>query len=79
MMISEEQKAKLENDFYESVKGCTITRCYYDPGTNMPVLILSNGNGIFIQCDDEGNGAGVPVAVIGAGDDQTEVGMWQIR
>ena len=78
MFVSETRKKEIADEFYNAVRGCIITGAYYDADSGMPVLTLSNGNGIFIQADDEGNGGGVPVAVIGKGDEQTEVGMWQV-
>jgi hypothetical protein len=62
-------------EFLRGVQGKKIVNVYYDKDMeNMPVMMLDDGSAIFIQQDDEGNGAGVPVHVSG----DKEVGMWQI-
>ena len=76
-----EIEKRLSNAFCEGVAGKRITHAYYDRSTGMPVIVLDNETAIFIQSDDEGNGAGVPVHVSGdasipGGLKQT--GMWEI-
>ena len=66
-------------EFLRGVQGKKIVNVYYDKNMeNMPVMMLDDGSAIFIQRDDEGNGAGVPVHVSEESGNQKEVGMWQI-
>jgi len=71
-------RVTLANNFLAQVKGKTIVNVYYDDGSNMPVIMLSDGSAIFIQRDDEGNGPGTPVHVSGESGNQKEVGMWEL-
>ncbi len=57
---TDDQKKKLANEFGKKVKGKKIAFCGYD-SENFPYLALDDGSVIFIQRDDEGNGAGVAV------------------
>jgi len=66
----------IKSEFVKRVQGRVITNAYYDDATLMPVLVLDDGTGIFIQSDDEGNDAGVPIHVA---QDATEKGLYQIR
>lgn len=76
--MSEDPKTRLPKEFAKGVVGKKIVNVYYDDESGMPVIMLENDSAIFIQSDDEGNGAGVPIHVSGKGDEQKEVGMWQI-
>lgn len=69
---------RLSNAFSEGVAGRRIVHAYYDQSTGMPVIMLDDKTAIFIQSDDEGNGAGVPVHVSGDSGNQKETGMWGI-
>lgn len=73
-----EIEKRLSNAFCEGVAGRRITHAYYDESTGMPVIMLDDKTAIFIQRDDEGNGAGVPVHVSGDSGNQKETGMWEI-
>lgn len=57
---TDDQKKKLANAFSKKVKGKKISFVGYDR-ENFPYLALDDGSVIFIQRDDEGNGAGVAV------------------
>ena len=57
---TDDQKKKLANAFGRKVKGKKISFVGYD-SENFPYLALDDGSVIFIQRDDEGNGAGVAV------------------
>jgi hypothetical protein len=76
--MSNETEMKLSKDFAKAVAGKRITHAYYDESTGMPVIMLDDKTAIFIQSDDEGNGAGVPVHVSGDSGSQKETGMWGI-
>ena len=76
--MSNETEIKLGKDFTRAVAGKRIVHAYYDRSTGMPVITLDNETAIFIQSDDEGNGAGVPVHVSGDSGNQKETGMWEI-
>lgn len=79
MPTKENPITRLPKQFLRGVKGKKIVNVYYDENMeNMPVIMLDDGSAIFIQRDDEGNGAGVPVHVSGESGNQKEVGMWQI-
>ncbi len=69
---------RLSNAFCEGVANRRITHAYYDESTGMPVIMLDDKTAIFVQSDDEGNGAGVPVHVSGDSGNQKETGMWGI-
>lgn len=69
---------RLSNAFCEGVAGRRITHAYYDASSAMPVIMLDDNTAIFIQSDDEANGAGVPVHVSGDSGKQKETGMWEI-
>lgn len=73
-----EIEKRLSNAFCELVAGRRITHAYYDEASAMPVIMLDDKTAIFIQSDDEGNGAGVPVHVSGDSGSQKETGMWGI-
>ncbi|MCP4776671.1 MAG: hypothetical protein GY880_20810 [Planctomycetaceae bacterium] len=74
-----ETEKRLSNAFCAGVAGRRITHAYYDAASAMPVILLDDGTGIYIQSDDEGNGAGVPVHVSGDSGNQKETGMWGIQ
>lgn len=76
--MSNETEMKLSKDFAKAVAGKRITHAYYDEASAMPVIMLDDKTAIFIQSDDEGNGAGVPVHVSGDSGKQKETGMWEI-
>ena len=60
MITTDEQKKKIARAFEKKVKGKRIAFVGYD-SENFPYLALDDGSAIFIQRDDEGNGAGVAV------------------
>lgn len=76
---SEAPETRLPKKFLAAVRGQKIVNAFYDGETGMPVLMLDDGAGIFVQQDDEGNGPGVPVHVAGEAGQQVETGMWQIN
>ena len=57
---TDDQKKKIARAFEKKVKGKKIAFVGYD-SENFPYLALDDGSVIFIQQDDEGNGAGVAV------------------
>jgi hypothetical protein len=62
----------------KQLQGLTIKKVVYDDN-QYPVIKLSDGSGIWIQCDDESNGPGVAVHVTQDEEgNQTELGTWQI-
>tara|TARA_R100001244_G_scaffold96261_1_gene72085 strand:- start:847 stop:1083 length:237 start_codon:yes stop_codon:yes gene_type:complete len=63
----------------KQLKGLKIVEVSYD-GDNFPIISLSDGSGIWVQCDDECNGPGVAVHITTDKDGkQTELGTWQMR
>jgi hypothetical protein len=63
----------------KQLKGLKIVEVSYD-GENFPIINLSDGSGIWIQCDDECNGPGVAVHVtVDKEGKQSELGTWQMR
>ena len=73
-MTIEEQKKKLARAFERKVKGKEISFVGYD-SENFPYLALDDGSVIFIQRDDEGNGAGVAVHQITKPDNASNTGQ----
>ena len=57
---TDDTKNKIARAFEKKVKGKKIAFVGYD-SENFPYLALDDGSVIFIQRDDEGNGAGVAV------------------
>lgn len=66
---------RLEGDFSALVVGRKIMRAGYANGIT-PFILLDDGTHILIQSDDEGNGAGVPVAESMNGD--KSAGLWNL-
>ena len=60
LITTDDQKKKIAKAFERKVKGKKIAFVGYD-SENFPYLALDDGSVIFIQRDDEGNGAGVAV------------------
>ena len=58
MISLDDDKKKFAKRFEKRVKGKKIIACGYT-SDNFPYLHLDDGSVIFIQQDDEGNGAGV--------------------
>ena len=60
MISLDDDKNKFAKPFEKRVRGKKIVSCGYT-SDNFPYLLLDDGSAIFIQRDDEGNGAGVAV------------------